>query len=398
MIRQRAARLLNYEVWLLTLLAIPCVLFERWYFIPLGVAAAFWLMRYWSTGLCAPTAPFHWGVVGLVIMLAVSVAVSIHPERSFAAALQVLIGMALFYALFQWIDREGRLVLAELGLLVGGLGLAAVALAGSSRVMSILGLPAYAVAHQNVVSGAVVLLAPLPVGALLFHWKELRWWQRTGLVLAFFWMAGAVAVTLSRGAYLGLAAGMAVLLILRWPKAGTLAVLASGLALWLWGQDLLQWMAYRLDTGGGNWAGRVEIWRRAVIMIYDFPLTGIGMGNFPDAIELLYLLSATPGNPMPHAHQLLLQIAVDVGLPGLLAWLAIWLPLVYISIRTFIRIKDLRGRIAGLLASQMVLLAHGSLDAVTWGTRPAVILWVVWGVLAAAALRLPSANPKDVAQ
>ena len=398
MIRQRAARLVDFEIWLLTLLAVPCVLLERWYVVPLAVAVVFWVLRRWSKGYWSVGAPFHWGIALLVAMLGVSVAVSIHPERSLAAALQVGIGIVLFYALFHWIDQEKRLQLAEWGLLAGGMGLAAVALAGSSRVMALFGLGGMAVAHQNVVSGAVVLLAPLPVAALLFRWRKLHWLQRIGLALVFLWMAAAVAVTLSRGAYLGLAAGLAVLLILRWPKAGTLLVAASGLAVWLWGQDLLQWMAYRMDTGGGNWAGRVEIWRRAVIMIYDFPLTGIGMGNFPDAVELLYPLSATPGNPMPHAHQLFLQIAVDVGVPGLLAWLAIWLPLVFVGIRAFIRQKTLRGWLAGLLAAQAVLLVHGCFDAVTWGTRPAVIVWVVWGVLAAAALRLPPAVAKEPAQ
>lgn len=398
MIRQRAARLVDFEIWLVTLFAVPSVLLERWYVIPLAVAVLFWLLRRWSKGYWSVGAPFHWGVVGLGVMLGVSVVVSIHPERSLAAALQVFIGIALFYALFHWIDREKRFQLAELGLLAGGIGLGAVALAGSSRVMALLGLSAVAVAHQNVVSGAVVLLAPLPVAALLFRWGKLHWLGRIGLAFIFLWMAAAVAVTLSRGAYLGLAAGLAVLLILRWPKAGTLLVAAGGLAFWLWGQDALQWMAYRLDTGGGNWAGRVEIWRRAVIMIYDFPFTGIGMGNFPDAVELLYPLSATPGNPMPHAHQLFLQIAVDVGVPGLLAWLAIWLPLVFVGIRAFVRQKMLRGWLAGLLAAQAVLLVHGCFDAVTWGTRPAVILWTVWGLLAAAALRLFPVEAKESAE
>ena len=136
MIRQRAARLVDFEVWLLTLLAVPCVLLERWYVVPLAVAVVFWVLRRWSKGYWSVGAPFHWGIAVLVVMLGVSVAVSIHPERSLAAALQVGIGIALFYALFHWIDQEKRLQLAERGLLAGGMGLAAVALAGSSRVMA----------------------------------------------------------------------------------------------------------------------------------------------------------------------------------------------------------------------------------------------------------------------
>jgi hypothetical protein len=33
-----------------------------------------------------------------------------------------------------------------------------------------------------------------------------------------------------------------------------------------------------------------------------------------------------------------------------------------------------------LLGSQVALVVHGLTDAVTWGTRPAVVVWAVWGV------------------
>ena len=41
---------------------------------------------------------------------------------------------------------------------------------------------------------------------------------------------------------------------------------------------------------------------------------------------------------------------------------------------------------AGLLASQAALVVHGLTDAATWGTRPAVAVWAVWGLAMAALL------------
>ena len=35
---------------------------------------------------------------------------------------------------------------------------------------------------------------------------------------------------------------------------------------------------------------------------------------------------------------------------------------------------------AGLLGSQTALAVHGLTDAVTWGTRPALVVWVMWGL------------------
>ena len=36
------------------------------------------------------------------------------------------------------------------------------------------------------------------------------------------------------------------------------------------------------------------------------------------------------------------------------------------------------------LCSQLALGVHGLVDAVTWDTRPAVLVWVLWGLTAAA--------------
>jgi hypothetical protein len=35
---------------------------------------------------------------------------------------------------------------------------------------------------------------------------------------------------------------------------------------------------------------------------------------------------------------------------------------------------------AGLIAAQAALAIHGLVDAVTWGTRPAVVVWGIWGL------------------
>jgi hypothetical protein len=35
---------------------------------------------------------------------------------------------------------------------------------------------------------------------------------------------------------------------------------------------------------------------------------------------------------------------------------------------------------AGLLCSQIALVVHGLLDATTWGARPALIVWALWGI------------------
>ena len=87
-----------------------------------------------------------------------------------------------------------------------------------------------------------------------------------------------------------------------------------------------------------------------------------------------------------HAHNLFLQIAVDLGLPGLIAWLFIWLLAMAFAWRQYHRGREIgsgwaAGLGAGLLASQVALGVHGLVDAVTWGqVRPAPLVWGLWGL------------------
>ena len=58
-------------------------------------------------------------------------------------------------------------------------------------------------------------------------------------------------------------------------------------------------------------------------MIRDFPFTGIGMGSFGKVAGLFYPFFYHDASEVAHAHNLFLQIAVDLGVPGLIGWTSI---------------------------------------------------------------------------
>lgn len=88
--------------------------------------------------------------------------------------------------------------------------------------------------------------------------------------------------------------------------------------------------------------------------------------------------------------RLLAQVGVDLGLPGMVSWLAVILILGVSNyqIYRYGRIRTdgwLAGFGAGYLGSLVAYLIHGMVDAVTWGTvRPAPLVWAIWGGIAAA--------------
>ena len=113
------------------------------------------------------------------------------------------------------------------------------------------------------------------------------------------------------------------------------------------------------------------------------------MGNFGNVVDIMYPLFGVPPGTIPHAHNLFLQIAVDLGILGLVSWLSIFFIVVLLLWQTYKRgrVKQngwITGLSVGMLCSQLALAVHGMVDAVTWGmVKPAPIVWGLWGIAVA---------------
>jgi len=137
-------------------------------------------------------------------------------------------------------------------------------------------------------------------------------------------------------------------------------------------------------TSESSVLGRMEIWSKAIFMLEDYPFTGIGMGLFGPVADTLYPFTTFTANTVEHAHNLFLQIGLDLGIPGLISWLSI----LGINIVTawIITLRGKRkwhmGLGAGLLAGQLAILFHGMTDSVLWGmVRPSPMIWLIWGLV-----------------
>jgi len=405
-LRSVASRLVELEIWPVAVLVGAGMLAPALMPYALAVAALFWPLRWLATGRLSAATPADWGVGFLALTVPVTLWATALPQITLPQALRLLGGMALFYALVNWAHTTNRLRLVAYGLILAGLGLAGMA-AFSVRWPSSSGkLPFIPAAlyerftllvsdsvHPNVMAGYLVVMLPLGLALLAFAWRSTGWPLRAGLALAVLAMLGMLVLTKSRGAWLAFAAVLAALIALRW-KWGWLIVplslLGAGLAAYTFG--VAQVMDV-ITTGGAisGIEGRIEIWSRAIYMIQDFPFTGVGMGSFMRVADLLYPFFLAEPGAIDHAHNLFLQVAVDLGLPGLIAWLSIFGVVALSAWRVYrlgMRIQNgwVAALGAGLLASQLALAVHGLTDAVTWGmVRPAPLVWALWGLAVAAA-------------
>lgn len=367
--------------------------------LPVAFAAGvcFGLVRLVAWRRLSVRTPLDLWIALLTALLPLTLIVTPSPSETTPQVLRLLAGIALYYAVVNAspsVTRPTVLLGATLGL--GMLVAIVTPLVATGTPTKFSLVPAFFYSgpalldeaiNFNVMAGTLGLLFPFPVAVVLFgdarvpRWlRILAWATALALGLMLLW-------TQSRGAMIGVVAMGVLLFSLRW-RWGWLIVFAVAAAI---GVLLLvpgigsALNPLALEGPGGSLGSRVLIWRRALGMIQDFPFTGVGMGAFGYTADRLYPFYVVPA-PFPHAHNLFLQLAVDLGIPGLLVWLA----LVVTTFRCAWRLR-VYGQHVGqplptilgvaVLGSLTVYLVHGLTDAVTWGmVRTAVVIWGVLGV------------------
>jgi putative inorganic carbon (HCO3(-)) transporter len=337
-----------------------------------------------------------------------SLLVTARPEVTRAQVMRLGAGLVGYYGLVNWARDRTRLLQTAVILAIGGVGMALLApfVVNWNRAKSML-IPASIYepfpllvsdpVHPNIMATLMLLLFPLPLAAFLSPGragagrKDVG--QRIALGAAFLLMGIILLLTKSRGGYIAAAVGGLVVVWLsarRRPSfvlALVLTVAVIGVGAWLLfgteGEAAPELVEGATDPN--SWAFRQQVWRAALWMLADFPFTGVGMGLFNDVASLLYAHYA-PQNP--GTHNVYFQVGVDLGIPGLVAYLAILMATLWmagVSLRAFTRTGDgaLRVVAVGTLAGMVALVVHGLVDITVWGTRAAFFPWTVIGLAAA---------------
>ena len=345
-----------------------------------------------------------WPLWGPVLAFAVATLCSAFASGHVAASLAASKGLLLIAALYVTADaladaRDGDRFLSWLGLAAAGAALAS--------LFQVLACPSPEPAHglarwffhrcdrargffsiymtlAGVLSITLLALLPrlFPGGGLRLKW-------------AFPWLvtlAGLVA-TYTRGAWIGFAAGAVSLLPT--VRRGRLLILV-GLVLLLSAAavgpyELRNRVRHMFDPGESGIVERRYMWQSGLAMWRERPLLGWGPGGVKREYSR-YALPEAFKKRTGHVHNTPLQIVVERGIPGLAAWLAIWIAFYWQAILLLRRLDPDSTRERAIVAGSMAAVTGflvGGLSEYSFGDSEVVML--AWTVMA-----LPSVVAKGM--
>ncbi len=201
-------------------------------------------------------------------------------------------------------------------------------------------------------------------------------------------------MTQSRLAWVGLAVPLLLaLVLLRRPgyAVALLVLIVIGVGR-LYALSLEPRYNYRGSQVMSSVAARTPIWARALREIRKAPLTGIGLNVFRTRVDPFDL----PGSrasaarstdatalEIPHAHNIFLQTALDLGLPGLIVYLALLIVALTLCADIYRTAESPDRALAiGLAGSLVAVHIFGLADAVSLGAKVGIFFWWNLGLIA----------------
>ena len=193
-------------------------------------------------------------------------------------------------------------------------------------------------------------------------------WIGAGAVL----MIAAVGLSFSRGAYLGLLAGGVFFALIFLKRSGVLgkalvAIVAIFVLIFVFNSNIItQRLATSFNLKEGSNAERYKNWTQATGMIQDYPLGGVGLGNYARTVD-----PTAADRSSIYAHNLFLDIAAETGILNAI----IFLLLIFVSVWRNIRNNNMIS--LGVAAGLIAFLIHSIFDTALYSPQVLTLLLII---------------------
>jgi putative inorganic carbon (HCO3(-)) transporter len=393
--------------------------------------------------------PLNAALLLLAVMVLVSLWTTYDISYSLGKIAGVVFGFGVFFTVVRLCDNKRGLwislgVFTAVGLMMAVLGLVGTNWAGITKISFFTAITSHIPGlitglqgaesgfNANEVSGTLVWILPMAllfIAVALLSFRNIKHvFGKIGNVFIVlillgisFFIAAVLVLTQSRGAYFGITAAILCMIFFGLPKKGKwvfivailILVIASGLFFSSHRAEINDWLnpstlADNPSLSLDSLKKRVEIWSTAIKGIQDFPFTGMGLNVFRKLGTILYPDSMLVSySDLGHAHNEFLQAGVDLGIPGMIAFISLYIGSFWMLVQTWKtsfrqeknqRVDELdhqghvksekglqgpfiRALVLGLGGGLLAHLVYGMVDAVALGAKPGFVFWMLLGLI-----------------
>ncbi len=283
--------------------------------LALTVMVIAWGVLLWTGRKRAEAPATFWPLVAYAAVSLVSVAFSLDPRTSLFSSKQLAL-FALVPAVYSLAPGRRASRVLNVTITVGAISaIIGVAQYGIFEYDTLGRRPLGSLGHYMTYAGLLMLVICATVARLLFERRDRIW---PALVLPA--MIAAVALTLTRSAWVGTCTGVAALFLLKDFRLVALLPVVAAAAFMLAPQGVSDRVYSMFNLQDETSRDRVAMLKAGVAIIRHHPLTGVG----PSMVQQAYPLYRTADavKPIqPHLHNVPMQIAAERGLPALAIWI-----------------------------------------------------------------------------
>jgi O-antigen ligase len=253
--------------------------------------------------------------------------------------------------------------------------------------------------HWTTYAEVLQLIASLALGIFLALSQKMN---RTGLLLlvAIAGLVFALAMTVTRGSWIGFAVSAATMLLLSLSRRTVFIIAACAVPLVFAGILLLQQRRNVgfFDTADQSTSWRQMVWRDGFNLLVSKPrhlLVGVGMDSIKGHWREWGMFD-NGRQPVGHMHSNLLQIALERGVPALIVWLLILGVYLRMLWRLIRQTTDFpRGLALGAFAGAVGFFTSG-LVHYNWGDSEVVtVFYLIMGLALVVARTVTAGPPKQ---
>jgi len=328
-------------------------------YIMLAITFACWaaVLRVHHERIQVPT--MFWWLAAYGVATVFSALNSANPTVSLVDCKQLVLFL-IVPLVYRFARGSWALTFATVIITVGALGaLIGIAQFGLLHFDNLSHRPHGSLSHYMTYSGVLMLVACAAAARLVFRREGTHFLggSRTWTVLVMPALIVALALTFTRSAWVGLVAGIGVLIVLKDRRLFAAIPLVVALTILVAPTSVTARMYSMFDVNDPSNKDRVAMLESGVEMVRDHPLTGVG----PDMVKSVYKEYRQPwavNELNVHLHNVPVHIAAERGLPALLVWIGF---ILYLGRDLIRRVTTSRhpSLAAGGLAAVAAMLAAG---------------------------------------